>query len=657
MYTQRLMAVCLAITVAAGLSASNVLVGQEKASRAKKTEEKRYRFAMQDQPWAKVMEWLVVETGLPFVSSYKPPVGKINITPPKASHPDGYTMGEIIDLVNDALAPSKFLLLRREAALTLIPADEAIPPELVRTVPPDDLRKVGRTELVRVSLPLRAVDPQELAPEVKKLLGPFGSVVAVGKALVLQDTAGNLKHVLRVIHELENAPATAFSYRCAHVRAAQAQKVLQDLLRGAGGAKGGLSIAVDQRTNTLFLSGAPERIAQARALLAKIDTAIAGQAPLTLGPPVLKTYAVPGGQADALVSILRKIFRTGEVEIAAVGKDGLLVWADPEDQAAIARHIASAAPPPATIEVIPLTATTEATRIADIVRSLFGKALVVEADANANALIVRGTKEQIAEVKRVLVPQSEPPSARVRVITLERGSAATLAVALEKMLAQMSPNPVRVVMPAEGRKPPKDGAAKPREREITLTAMGSKLIVSSDDPQALALVQELVRLLTVQAGEGDFEVIRLKNADAIAVARILDESFNGGRPSAFGKGRLGGSDESPARGVRLRVVPDPATNSLLLKASPLDMLTVRQLLLQLDVDQEAPGPRSRVLGPFKHAKADELAKVLREVYRDQAANFSATADTRTNSLVIRSAPALHEDIERLVKQLDSPKNP
>ncbi|HWY88828.1 MAG TPA: hypothetical protein VNX28_19100, partial [Gemmataceae bacterium] len=66
---------------------------------------------------------------------------------------------------------------------------------------------------------------------------------------------------------------------------------------------------------------------------------------------------------------------------------------------------------------------------------------------------------------------------------------------------------------------------------INITAFGGKLVVTSDDPEALKLVSELVRILTsTKAGPGDFEVIRLHYASAVDVAKILDEAFNAPNP-------------------------------------------------------------------------------------------------------------------------------
>jgi type II secretory pathway component GspD/PulD (secretin) len=102
---------------------------------------------------------------------------------------------------------------------------------------------------------------------------------------------------------------------------------------------------------------------------------------------------------------------------------------------------------------------------------------------------------------------------------------------------------------------------------VTITAFGNRVIVACDDPQVLALAAELFRILHAPAGEGDFEVIRLKHAEAVSVARVLDEAFNGS-PAPGGL----------PRSARIRIVPDPATNSLLVRAAQLDLLTIRHLL-------------------------------------------------------------------------------
>src|SRR5262249_27910570 len=159
-----------------------------------------------------------------------------------------------------------------------------------------------------------------------------------------------------------------------------------------------------------------------------------------------------------------------------------------------------------------------------------------------------------------------------------------------------------LVDPADSRKA--DGAP------VTITAFGNRLMVHCDDPEILTLVSELIRFFTSsKMTEGDFQVIHLRYAMAADAARVLDEAFNGPRPQqggfggrgrgfggggGFGPGGGGGFGPGGGGGFpfaapgattpttptpdRIRVVADPTSNSLLVQASPLDLLTIRSLL-------------------------------------------------------------------------------
>src|SRR5262249_22946896 len=135
---------------------------------------------------------------------------------------------------------------------------------------------------------------------------------------------------------------------------------------------------------------------------------------------------------------------------------------------------------------------------------------------------------------------------------------------------------------------------------INIAAAGNKIIITSDDPKALALASEAVRMLTQGGVEGNYETIRLNKANATEAAKALDEAFNGPKPQtqpqqgAFGApggGRGGGfgaffnqfaapGATTPAtpRKDTIRVVAYPPTNTLLVRASRIDMLRIRQLL-------------------------------------------------------------------------------
>src|SRR6185369_12229845 len=101
--------------------------------------EKTYSFSFGAQPWSQVIDWLRDLTGLPIIGPHRP-TGTLKLAPPMHLGPTNkYTVGEIIDILNDALLDQKLIILRREASIMIWPADEPLPLELVRHVSADDL--------------------------------------------------------------------------------------------------------------------------------------------------------------------------------------------------------------------------------------------------------------------------------------------------------------------------------------------------------------------------------------------------------------------------------------------------------------------------------------------------------------------------------------
>jgi len=636
-------------------------------------QEKRFAFEMRSQPWAKVFAWLSDQTGLPFLSDGAP-AGEFTFQPAKANQT--YTLTQIIDILNDALESSKHIIIRRDSALVLRAADEPIDPNLVPLLQPAELEGRGRTELVRVALPLKNLQAREVLAEVKKLMGPFSSATATSpNNLVLLDTSGNLKQVLKIVQDSPPGDSTeTLAHVCLFVRATYAQKIIEELLTSRAQNKGGgrpapqlVRISTDRRTNTVFVSGGPEHIAQAKAVLTRIDVAAQGSPRLALGPHLLKTYNVAAGNARAVAEALQRIFRgETDVEITALSNNQILVWADPEDQLAVARHLVELQPAPLATEVIVLSSLPPA-RTAETLRSMFGATRTggggvpfIEADPARNALIVKANKEQLDDIRSTLRSLGEgAPAGSARTFSVERGDAASLAEAMERLLREMRPNPVRVIMPDQKGGPAmkgKDKGGAPKKEtskaagEITMTVVANKLIVACEDPQALALAQELVRMLTTTGdADGKYEVVKLRHANAADVAQVLDKAFN---------------DPGKAAIERVRIVADSATNALLIKASPLDLLTVRRLLSSAldaeEADAAAP-PQIRIIGPLKNAKAREVVNILRDIFGARPDDKSSAAakggprfsvDERTNSIVVQCSPALQLEINALVTRLD-----
>src|SRR5262249_26288974 len=88
--------------------------------------------------------------------------------------------------------------------------------------------------------------------------------------------------------------------------------------------------------------GSADKIQLARNALEKIDQPKPGQPPVLTGQPMVGTYKVPAGNAEAVAIALKELYgKSSSVRISPVGKDKIVVWAHPQDQNDIARYISA----------------------------------------------------------------------------------------------------------------------------------------------------------------------------------------------------------------------------------------------------------------------------------------------------------------------------
>lgn len=458
--------------------------------------EKRIPIAMRDKPWIggkeSVLEWLSEQTGLPVNTSRAKPVGTLTIMPSVEGAARQYTLPEVIDLLNGELLKQKLILVRRAQTFTIEPTDEQLDPAILPRILPRELEQYGNTELVSVVFSLPALVAEDFAQEVKGMLGPLGKVVPLAHAnkLIVQDTVANLKRIQALVKEnsqqTPKSQSGCYAHTCRYISARHAARILHELLGdpkeliqaihaqlsvredgsapfdGAFEALLGASamrmhyISVDERRNTVLVTGPADKIARAEGILKRIDAPQQqGQKPVSTGPFVLKTYSVPGGNAGVLAKALQEVYQhVPEMRIASVSNRSLMVWAGPGEQAEILAQLAHAKEQNSALEVLPLTAL-DATDVVDTLKGMLGGdskrgAPYLQADTQRNAVVAKGTPEQINDVKIILKALEEgsaPPSAASTVVlSIEQGTGATLSVAeaLERMLPHLLQNPIQI---------------------------------------------------------------------------------------------------------------------------------------------------------------------------------------------------------------------
>ena len=276
--------------------------------------------------------------------------------------------------------------------------------------------------------------------------GVFGDVKAIGaNQLLITDTAGTIRTLIADILTQDNAHGDSLTYQCKYIRAAEAGENLTKLLSDAstnvqaatpspfGGAgfgdprfggggfpppaptgpgRAGVSsrfrtvqITVQEKTNTIMITGPADKLATAEKLLKELDVARPGQKEYQPGEPTLKIYAVPAKSADALAKILGESYGTSKlVRIAAVpGKDEIMVLAPLSDHFDIALKIGSGTNDvrlETKTEVIEITSGREPKDVADGIKRLvpdLGSGPLIDARTEPTpALIIKGTATQNA---------------------------------------------------------------------------------------------------------------------------------------------------------------------------------------------------------------------------------------------------------------------
>ena len=186
-------------------------------------------------------------------------------------------------------------------------------------------------------------------------------------------------------------------------------------------------------------AGPPDKIALARKLVYTLDVKQRdSDRPFLAGDPVLKTYAVPFGNAEAVAKTLKdayKLFTT--IRLEAVGSTTIMVYASPVDQIDIASLIAGSLPDAPTTAVIELD-DGEVTKMVEWLKIRFGDdpklgGPTIIGDLSRNAIIVMGSPEQVLSVKKAIKDIVDPAgttgpggigSSRgiQRTLTLDKGS-------------------------------------------------------------------------------------------------------------------------------------------------------------------------------------------------------------------------------------------
>lgn len=795
-------------------------------------------------PWTEVLKMFAEVSGLTLDLNDVPP-GTFNYYDERT-----YTPTEALDILNGYLLPRGYVLIRRDRFLACVNTENKIPPNMVPTVSVEELEQRGRNEMVTLVLPLEGLEADKIQSEVKELLGPQGTVAALKNtnSLVITDIASHVRRVHALLSGGAGAGNRETDFKAIPLKYMSATEAERSVRRLFGllptaaattatssrssssrsdffsrdrGDRGGfdpreafrgptpapaptttqsqfankLQISADIRTNSLLVTASSQLVKVVEEVVKSIDVDIVDEhgnrVPQDSQSVLFKSYTINGGDVAQVALTL-----SGMYPGLIVGQDDkygkIHVNATASEHAEIEKLIAQlGGESEGSVAVIPLSRM-EPVQASNTLRSLFSgdgsRAPSIEPDVFGRRLMVRGTPEQVQQVKSILTQMGEdggtgtgPRSGGgpVRRVPIDGRDPEEFLPLIQQAWGTSGRNPIRVVVPSipnpiRDRRVPSEVSVPPVDREplnsserqprrekvggqpsvsaprrlqvlpasqklpadqpepearkpetektdaspaeepapdksgakspIGITVMGNDLIITSADEKALDRLEEMISQLSAALpNRTRWTVFYLRSADATEAAQLLERlfpqssvaastsssegfmgSFTGGL-SSFGRGMMNatGLDSTLAGGQPLKIITDIRSNALFVTGPSDQVGEIEQVLQLIDASELPESLRTRVPRsiPVEYSSVTEVAKIVREVYKDalepeqpaqnqRGANpfammmggapqgkqrgieLTVGVDEQTNHLIVSCNDSMFRQIENLVQTID-----
>lgn len=509
--------------------------------------------------------------------------------------------------------------------------------------------------------------------------------------LIVAARSDNIPLITDVIEQLDIPSASGLEsvriYPLEHADPSALQKVLNDLYTGPRATAlrpdDRPIITVDARTSALVVAGNSKAFGIVEGLLKQLDQKLpfdlrdialiplehadANVVALTLQKlmdgRVTQRAALNQGQADALKVLILADQRSNSLLVGGSREGFELVQT-------LAHQLDQANPAlSGRIRLIPLKFA-EARVLASTLENLFQQRgtggrpsgggqqhPIILPDGRSNSLLVSAGQDDNRTLDDLLLRldvKPENPSQVLTVLPLRHNDSARVATLVESVFAAR----VKALAPGGQSGSPGDSV------KVEADALNNALVVAASR-ENLELIQGLVQKLDLEPTitGGVLETFTLEYADAQRVATLLKSLVDQGlyRPGAL---PLANGKATTGRDV-LSVTVDPRSNTLIVSASPENLVIVREVVKRID-DKELAATADVKLYTLKNARASTLAATLQQYFQARRTADSAVVngsnqrvipasvvpDDRVNTLLVTGGKEAFEVVDRLLPQLD-----
>ncbi|HED52627.1 MAG TPA: hypothetical protein ENJ00_00290 [Phycisphaerales bacterium] len=585
------------------------------------------------------------------------------------------------------------------------------------------------------------------------LFTPIGTLIILPEpnlqALLVLGSPSNISIVRGLATMLDVEAASASNsvrlFPLVHAAADRVAGVVDDLFRERESLPGfrdedRLIVSVDTRTNTLIVSTSPASFAVLESLLDSLDTADPNYA---IGLHVLPVH---NGDAAQLAPKIERLMRerisaaqrSGSVESpmdtftieSEPGTNSLIIAASDENLQLVRELVDMLTGDEAqelargmTVEVIALSST-RPIDAAEAVTEFYitpenerrgpGSVAVIP-NSRLNALVVRGTPEDVEAIRDMVAQfDTASPTATqdVQRIELNTANAFEVVQLLNSVLSGRTVSGPRsrsgqavklrflrdqmIEHIGEERDVAEAEIDSVIREQVSLTPelrTNSVLVVAP--PEVMKFIESMIADLdTTKAGTRQIEKFRLENADARAMARVLQDLFSlrqDGRgrlylvPSGAGaeseagpenddnSNSLGGQGLTPVPDDRqqLAITIDARTNTLIVSATEEYLELVRGVVN--DLDSIIATEREQIVLDLQYAQAQTVQDTLQQYFQQESQRIrqvlspgqsgsltrqleqevTIIGDPKSQKVLISASPRYIETVKSIVRELDA----
>ncbi|MDP7286789.1 MAG: secretin N-terminal domain-containing protein, partial [Phycisphaerae bacterium] len=372
----------------------------------------------------------------------------------------------------------------------------------------------------------------------------------------------------------------------------------------------GLNVSADLRTNSLVMSGLAESLALAEVLIKDLDR--------TADKFVteVKLFKLKNADAERLLPVLRGVFTEPNDDPAV---SGVSTFVTRLETAAAKKGVITSGKPKAR------------------------NAFTIQADAATNTLVVAARKDLMGIIADVINGMDIPGAGSlntVRIFPLLNADATRLRTVVTELYSGSNANLIRI-----------------EDRPTITTDTRTNSLIISASSKTFTMLSNLLTTLDRKSAIDlrDIRLVTLKNAEADTLATVLQKMMDA---RVQRQQSLGVKD---AEALRVVVVADARSNSLIVGGSPESYKIVKELAEQLDNKSAALSGQIQLI-PLREANAGTLTTTLANLFdqRYQAARTEdirrqkpvILPDLRTNSLLVAANTDDTKVLKGLLKNLD-----